>query len=167
VTPPAPPPTGAISCSGYTKTIVLDIPWQNSTSSHSATTNNQGFGPNDAVVVRFTVPAGTAPTGSGMSGNIGMAEWGGGQFQRFAKLSQTPCDFAVGSWLSDTFTGISISFPIYVTTQAPAYAGATLQPGATYYLNVRNKDQYGNSTCRSETGGSCDMFVDMFLPKSY
>jgi hypothetical protein len=155
-----PPTTGAISCAGYGKTLVLDLPWANSTvNTRPTTVGLGGFMPGDALVVKITVPAGATQT---QPGNISMAEWGGGPVQRFAKLSKSYCDFTPGAWSEDTFAGITISTPIYVGVQAPSLSGASLQAGQTYYLNVRNTNAQGvQQTCEN---GVCNMYVDLLKP---
>jgi hypothetical protein len=152
------PPPGGISCSGFSKTVVIDLPWASTTSGTRVLTGSRGgFGPNDAVVVRFTPPAGTM---SFTPGSITMAEWGGGPVPRYATLSTTPCDFGKTSWFTDLWTGPTLSIGLKVGGGPTPYT-AVVQPGITYYLNVRNTDRWGNQSC-SES--QCNMFLDFAKP---
>jgi hypothetical protein len=159
VTPPPPPPPGGISCPGFSKTMVLNLPWQTTTvTTRIKTTNNGGLSANDALVIVIDVPAGVASTASG---SITIGEWGGGPFVRFATLSQTACDFNKSNWFVDTWTGSSINPTIKVGGAPQAYV-ALLQPGQRYYLNVRNTDRFGVNYCLGES--HCNMFIDFLKP---
>jgi hypothetical protein len=145
----APPPTGPISCAaqGFSSTTVIDLPWINTSIAGRILSNKYGsFGPNGALVIRFTVPAAHMTGGA----YFRMAEWGGGPVKRRATLSQTPCDFSKTSALVDMWESATIS-PSMLIGGTPAPFKAHLTAGQTYYLNLRNL------TCAA---GSCDMFLD-------
>lgn len=149
---------GPIACSGYASTLVIDLPWANAQGASRILTANKGsFGTNDAMVIRFTVPAGVQSTSPGM---IGMAEYGGGQVGRFATLSQTACDFGKTAWFVDVWQGNSLTIGMQVGGAPSSYA-ALVQPGQTYYLNVRNTNRWGTKTC---TESSCNMYIEFTKP---
>jgi hypothetical protein len=156
-----PPPPGQIACAGFARTVVIDLPWASTTAASRVLTSSYGgFGANDALVVKLTVPAGVV---SFSPGSINMAEWGTGGNPRYASLSTTACDFSTTNWFSDLWASGTISTPLYVGVPAPAYAGASLQAGQVYYLNIRNTDRWGNPSC-SEPSGYCNMFIDFYKP---
>ena len=149
-----------VSCPGFSKTLNIDLSWASTGSATRLLTGNYGgFGSNDAVVVRFTPPAGSASYGSG---TISMAEWGGGPVTRFSTISATPCDFSQSGWFSlyNVSTGTSLSYSLQVGGAQQAWV-TVLNPGTTYYLNVKNTTYTGTQTCSNST---CDMFVDFYKP---
>jgi hypothetical protein len=119
--------------------------WENTSSTGRIKTGSYGpFGPNDILAVRFTIPANHTAGGLKFS----MAEWGGGPVQRDACISQAPGDF------SGMRTGVSARTSVNVVATIggqPQPYQAHLQPGQTYYLNVKNL------SCQADT---CDMFID-------
>jgi len=150
--------TGAISCPGFNKTLIVDVPWLPLGGGRQFTTSgNSGFGWNDALVVRFTVPAGKTSTASGY---LALAEWGGGPSFHVAAISASPCDFTQGApnpWYIDgnKVAGTNTLQPEFMVGGTwPGFP--VLNPGTTYYLNVRN------ISC--PTGSNCDLFIDFKLP---
>jgi hypothetical protein len=123
----------------------IALPWENTSSTGRIKTGSYGpFGPNDILAVRFTIPANHTTGGLKFS----MAEWGGGPVQREACISQSPGDF------NGTKTGVSARTSVNVVATIggqPQPYQAHLQPGQTYYLNVKNL------SCQADT---CDMFID-------
>jgi hypothetical protein len=158
VTPPPPPPPGSISCPGFSKTIVIDLPWVNTTSSTPILTSTRGgFGPNDALVIKIVAPTGTI---SAAPGSLAGAEYGGGPVQRFATLSTSPCDFSGSSWFVNKWTGPTISVGLKVGGGPAPYTGL-VQPGVPFFLNIRNTNQYGQPSC---SGSQCNMFFHFARP---
>ena len=153
-----PPPGGAISCAGYSKTIVLDLNWgAPGTAAPRVTTT--GFGNNAIVVARFTTPATTAP---GAFASISAGEWGDQPTARTAALSQTPCDFASPNPLGKYATlnsGQQTPSVVYAVG-GTSRVYAILQPSTTYYFNVTNAVN-GASSCTSST---CNIFVELQKP---
>ena len=154
-----------VSCPGFTKTLSIDLPWASTDSStRILTSNNGGFGSNDALVVRLTPPAGTA---SYSSGTISMAEYGGGPITRYSQISTSPCDFALAATPANWYlaynvsTGSSLSYSLQVGGSQQAWI-TLLTPGTTYYLNVKNTTYTGVQTC--PPGSQCNMFLDFFKP---
>ena len=143
-----------IRCTNVTGvTHVIDIPW--GTQQRAYTVKTGGFGPDDALVVRFTT--GTIATSSG-KGFINAGEHTDAPAQRAGSLSATPCDFtgglpAVGggvtAFANETSPGCSFSVVI------PKTGAATLRTGTTYYFNIRN------ASCPA---GSCNMQITLNKP---
>jgi len=165
----AAPPQGSgqfpATCPGFTKTINIDLPWQSTDSSTRVLTSNYGgFGSNDALVVRFTAPAGSASYSAGW---VSMAEWGGGPLTRYSQISTSPCDFTLASTPANwnvqynVSTGASLSYSLQAGGSQGPYI-FLMQPGTSYYLNVKNTTYQGTSTCPS--GSQCNMFLDFFKP---
>ena len=158
---------GPISCTSApgTQTYVVDIPWGtdakhtlgNATGGgvHS-TTPGKGdlsvFGPNDVLVVRFTVPANepSSPVGSKNRVFANIANTS----SIFGSLSDTPCDLTGsigGSPQAGATSGPSSGTPtVYFTTSAGSPA---LTPGVTYYFTVINTPQ--PVSCAAT--GNCDI----------
>ncbi len=150
-----------VSCSGFSKTLNIDLPWASTDSSTRLLTSNYGgFGRNDAVVVRLSPPGGSA---SYSSGTVSMAEYGGGPVTRFSTISTTPCDFSQAGWFSlyNVSTGTSLSYSLQVGGSQQAWI-TMLIPGTKYYLNVKNTTYTGTESCTS--GVNCDMFLDFYKP---
>ena len=89
VTPPVTPPRpSAISCAGFTKTVVVDIDWNKISSQQYWFTTPGDVGPGDAVVYRFTIPANGGPIPSAIA-NISLAPGVGRSVGFEAHLSNT------------------------------------------------------------------------------
>ena len=133
---------------------VISVPWASQT---IYTTNNGGFGANDAVLVKFTTPA-TIPAGTGL-GKIGAVEFQSSPSARTGSLSPNPCEFGLpGTLPGGGFAGTNaplISFKLPGSTKT----ALSLQANTTYYFNIRNDP---GSTCSSN--GSCDMLITMSKP---
>lgn len=157
----APPPTGPISCAGYSKTLVYDLPWTAVSKQITAGFNN------DAIVVgRFTTSS-IAP-GSSYPANVSSIEYVDAPAVRTAAISTVPCDL----------TGIGMSSNSAVLTTGPNWTyqiGGTaplsrlstmpsrlvLQPSTTYYINITNRDANGAPTCGTTT---CNMILQLTKP---
>ncbi|HEY2970332.1 MAG TPA: hypothetical protein VGK75_18415 [Casimicrobiaceae bacterium] len=144
----------AISCSGFSKTVVLDASWSNPT--RLFTINGGGFGVNDALVVRFT----TGPNALTKRGGFSGAEYQSSPSERHATLSASPCDFGPGMFPpGSNASGNTISLQYYVGGTPVYYP--VLQPSTTYYLNIMN---VAPASCAAT--GVCDMFIDFSKPAS-
>ena len=150
-----PIPPGTISCAGFNKTLNINLPWiGTATTGRVLTSSFGGFGANDAMVVQLHPPAGVL---SSANGNIALYEWGGGPIARLSVISTTPCDFSTANaaTLFNASKGSDPRFWLQVGgTQTPGIV--LLQPGVTYYLNVKN------SGC--PTGTKCEMGMDFAKP---
>jgi hypothetical protein len=155
-------PTGAVSCSGFNKTLVIDVAWASTTAATRYTTQQYGgFGANDALVVRFTPPPGSA---SFSAGSLSGAEYSGPTTTRTGKISTSPCDFSTATQftLYNAFSASTFNMPVQVSGTQLAWTMLTA-PGTTYYLNIKNTDKKGVATCAA--GKYCDMFVDFLKPQ--
>ena len=141
---------GPVSCTlpNGGQTRLIDAQWGSAT-----TFNTSGFGPYDAVVIRFTTSGATTATGKGYLRGV---EFQSPITPRTGALSSVPCDFngglaKVGGGRS-AFANDSAPW-LYFSLVATKSGMATLQPNTTYYFNMINVG------CTS----SCDM--QMYLQK--
>jgi len=165
VTVPAPGGGGGgADCSslGFLHTRFLDLGWPASGLSWN-TQALGGLGVNDALVIRFTPPAGSAST-LNSAGSISLAEYGDPQTGRYAVLSTNACDFS-GTGGSFTIPALSVSPTISWSLQVNRKDfGSMIQliPGTSYYLNLKNRGSDGvTPTCAS---GSCNMVINWLKP---
>ncbi len=130
-------------CSQYAHTIDFDLPIGGAS---VVTTQLAPFDDTTVLVGKIVVPTGT-PT-STSAGHVAVSEYQGPSTARLATLSTLPCDFR------GTDTKIPKSDPTGLTNAIQFSEGTTatiffkigvgddqtanLQPGATYYFNVRN-----------------------------
>jgi len=149
-------PTVGNSCDSYRSVVYVDLPWQ--TAARGLTGN---FGNFTAVVGRFTVPAGAKPSQTSL-GRLVAAEYQGQGTPRWSKLSTAPCDFSSSesATLFNSGGGYTVTYSFQVGGSQQPYV-VLLQPGATYYLNIRNSDEAGNPTCAENY---CNMFIDLITP---
>jgi hypothetical protein len=150
---------GPISCPGFVTTRVIDMAWgPNPRLAYTADVG--GFGPNDAIVVRFTTSNITSATGKGY---IQAVEYSDSPSGRTAALSAIPCDFTVGlpkvgGGMNAYGPGDIAPWAQFSLYNAKSYA-STLQPSTTYYFNISNSPA---STCQST--GSCNMLITLSKP---
>src|SRR5437773_6245370 len=151
--------TGPVSCSGFNKTVYIDLAWVSTdASSRILTANKGGFNAKDALVVKLSPPAGSLSSGNG---SITMAEYVDPRYSRLSTISTTPCDFTKSSDSSLYKASTTLSYKLTVGGTQQPYV-PYLMPGVAYYLNVRNTDANGNQTC--PTGASCNMYLDFYKP---
>jgi len=167
---------GGSLCDKYQNVIVLDVPWGGVNDTRSAGTN---FLPNGILVARFTVPAGWA-NNPGNVGKVQAAEYGDPPTYRQASLSTQACDFrGVANGQYDQYfrdiTGIQ-PYPLQwafgntavaeFTVSGNALFRPQLQPGVTYYYNVRNWSPYGNGGTGSTScsRSSCNAIISINTP---
>jgi len=154
-----PPPTGgAISCSGYTTTLVYDLAW-----TAQSVIDTKGFNNNAIIVARFTTPAAIS-TGTG---NIASAEIQQPAVFRTASISTNPCDLAgTGVGKSAVWSGLTSTkgpggtFQVGGTAQTFLLSASriVLQPSTTYYFNIVNRDSGGSASC---TASNCEMRLQL------
>ena len=150
--PPPPPPSGSIQCSGFDNTMVVDIAWGANTQVFT-----QGFGGTTALVGRITVPNVTSTA----KGTLAITEYGTSAYKS-ATVSVNPCVFAgsPGLW-NYSAPGLTNSFSVVVGGTQP-FNKVVLQPGTTYYVNIRNIDGFGNTSCPQ--GVSCEALIEFHKP---
>jgi hypothetical protein len=143
--------TSACSALGLTPHVIT-MPW--GVNALAYTVDSGGFGPNDAIVVKFTT---SAITTSVKGGSFNAVEYADPLAPRNGSLSAIPCDFTNGMPL------VGGNFSVFANDTAPsslfsltAKTGkALLSPSTTYYINIRN------ASCPS---GSCNMQITVNKP---
>jgi hypothetical protein len=106
-------------------------------------------------------PAGTALAPS--YGSISAYEYATPKTTRTAVISTNPCDFTntIGS---PYYVEIGASWDwstLLLSAQQFLYHEVRMVPGTTYYINVRNTNSVGTSTC---SVSACDMAVEWNPP---
>jgi hypothetical protein len=118
-----------------------------------------GFGPNDAVVVRFTTSSATTSTATGY---IQAVEYQDSPSGRTAALSDLPCVFVglpkVGGGTNAFGPGDPAPWAAF-TLNFSKSGYTNLQPNKTYYFNISNSP---GSTCGST--GSCNLLITLSKP---
>ena len=153
----APPPTGSISCPGYTNTLVYDLPW-----SALSKVTTKGFSNSAFVVGRFTTPA----TGVvSAAATIFTGQFTEPTVVRTGAVSTSPCDLTgQGLGTSAVSPGVTQgpSWFYQINGTAPRLSSRlVLQPSTTYYVNLTNRDKNNAPTC---TAASCEMILQLTIP---
>jgi len=167
---------GTGSCANYQNVIFLDVPWGGVADTRSSGSN---FLPNGVLVARFTIPAGWA-NNPGSVGKVQVAEYGDPPTYRQASLSTMACDFrgVVTGQYDQYFRDLTGQQPYPLqwafgntavaefTVTGNALFRPQLQPGGTYYYNVRNWNPYGNGGTGSTScgGSSCNAIISINTP---
>jgi hypothetical protein len=154
-TTPAPPPAGAISCSGFNGTKVIDatLPDNGKATARIYTYDNifssggSGWGAREAIVLRFTAP----PAGDQYM-SIALTATGG-SVRRTMTLSSEACDFTRSA--KSVYYVESNSLNLDFSSGPSPYVRTVLNPGQTYYLNLANLDS-GTPSCPDST---CDAVI--------
>ena len=149
---------GPIACSNVSgATHVVDATW--SSNGTYLTANVGGFGPSDAIVVRFTTSIITSATGKGY---IRAVEYSDPIAPRTGTISSQPCDFSAGIPVANG-GGLGAAFAndtapwLYFTLVNPKSGFATLQASTTYYFNMINAGCISGS-------GTCNMQIYFVKP---
>ena len=161
--PPPPPsttpptPSGPVACAGFAKTVYVDLSW-GAGYTRLFTNDFGGLTGSDALVVKLNPPSGVTSYGGG---TIGLAEWGGGPFTRYAVISTTPCDFSIipSTYNYKIATNVFYSLQVGGSQQAGKFM---MQPGVPYYLNIKNRNQYDQQSC--PVGATCNLSIDFGKP---
>jgi len=168
VTVPAPGGgTGGVSCTGFVKTVFIDMGWPDYSTLH--TQDYGGFNGNDALVIKITPPAGSASPAS-TAGSLNVAEYIGPTAARYAVLSTNACDWTgtIG-YLSVPPNSIPILFSGANTVNLNSIqvgrqdfpSQIKLNAGTPYYLNIKNK---GTDGVTSSCSGGCNMIINWLKP---
>jgi hypothetical protein len=131
---------------------------------HSTYSDMPGFAWNGTWAIRFTVPV-TAH--AGQTGFVQAAEFVGPPTFRELTLSSTACDFRAEDPTGATgplARGYGVTPLVYFGIGASGPGNPGLQPGGTYYLNVRNRYTDGTASCPPEQG-RCDALAAARLPR--
>lgn len=166
VTWTTPPPSGADFCGQYTNVVRANLVWGG-----YIDTNQNGNFPASAIFVgRITVPQNATGT---LPGFVSVVEYIDGQASRTMTISPSSCDFrgftpGQGATVDPTGANnpMSWSFGIYPNSQI-GLAGMTgnfpkLEPGRTYYVNIRNRDYSGADSCQTT---NCNVRITVNRPR--
>jgi hypothetical protein len=156
-------PDGASLCTAADKAISTTLDWGGGFVTQRL---QNGSFPGDATVVaQVTGPAGYSPS---LVGSINVAEYGGPPTTRLVTLSTKACDFRIGANYDPTGATAPLAAAAGTTaaiqwSTITRFGVAKLTPGATYYINVKNKNyQTGQLSCAANS--SCDAIVQFAMP---
>jgi hypothetical protein len=144
---------------------IINIAWPAAEQSQFQT---RGFTQN-SVAFKLTIPATFSPALNPLhTGYISMVEVPGAiRTSREVTISRNSCDFTLDLPILRSSGGTSPAFSFAVdnaTGFGAIGASFNLQPGAIYYVNVRNQYR-GATTC--PTGKNCDILFNYKTPNSY
>jgi len=157
--PPSPPGL----CAQFPSYLYSDVGSQSARVESARMINPPAFAWNGAWTVRFVVPA----TIGSRVGRLSAAEFAGEPTTREATISKFPCDFRAtdpsgASGPISRASGISVTNLFTADPSKPGYP--VLQPGGTYYYNLRNYNPAtGTISCASSS--RCDAFIESLLPR--
>jgi len=163
VTWTTPPPGGADYCGAYNDVVEVALPWGGTVD----TKDIGGMRPGTIIVGRFTVPANASVAGAGQ---VRFVEYIDGQAMRQMTVSSSKCDFrgfvpGVASPVDPTSTNFPMSWSNDINPFV-VYGGSTaarLQPGQTYYFNLRNVNWVsGMGSCST---GTCNGRFQVATPQ--
>jgi hypothetical protein len=163
-----PPPGGADFCGAYADVVEVTLPWPTPANPNGTvlTRDIGGMRPSTIIVGRLTVPATANVTGTGQ---VRFVEYVDGQAQRQMTASTNKCDFrgfspGSASPVDPTSANYPMSWsndinPIIFFGSSTA---VRIQPGQTYYFNLRNVDwASGTSSCQTTT---CNGLIQVATP---
>ena len=165
VTWTTPPPTGADFCGQYGHVVRADLSW----GGHLDTYQNGGFPAGAVFVGRITVPQNATATSQGL---VSVVEFIDPQARRVLSLSPSACDFrgfqaGVGGSIDLTGANNPMAWGFGINPNvffglSPG-GGVRLQPGRTYYVNIRNIDfDTGGNSCQ---GSTCNVRITVNRPQ--
>jgi len=158
--PPSPPGL----CAQFPSYLYGDVGSQSARLESARMINPPAFAWNGVFTVRFVVPS----TIGTRVGRLSAAEFAGEPTVREATISKTPCDFratdpsGANGPVSRT-SGISVTNFFTADPSRPGYP--VLQPGGTYYYNLRNFNPSGGTISCPSSPGRCDAFIESLLPR--
>ena len=166
VTWSSPPATGADFCGQYPNVVRATLTWGGNIDSYQ----HGGFPSNAIFVGRITVPqtaTGTTP------GVVSVVEFIDGQAQRIMTISPSACDFrgftpGVGGSVDPTGANNPLGWAyginpnIFFGLAGMTGSGPKLQPGQTYYVNIRNRDFNGTDSCLTS---NCNVRLTVNRPR--
>ena len=171
---PPPPPAGTLSCPGFASTKVIDAPipapgtsvrYFTSSSTvfgSGGTSKSAGFGAQDAVIFRFTMPVDDPSLN--LSWNETGASGTGQASVRTAVLSTEPCDWTYPTNKGLYANNFSMQGAIKLASRAVDRSrNILLNGGKVYYLNISNF-QNGVNVCANGANGTCDIFFTFDNP---
>jgi hypothetical protein len=152
-------------CSQYPSYLVSDVGSEGTRVETASYTDAPGFAWNGVWTVRFVVPPNARPQQLAI---LDTAQVNVSPVFREATISSTACDFRPTDPSGATgpvsrATGITATNLFTVDGVPPGYP--VLQPGGTYYYNVRNWDPKTSIFTCPESTGRCDAFVDVIIER--
>lgn len=161
-----PPPSGADFCGQYAKVVRVNLTW----GGHFDTFSNGGF-PADAVFVgQISVPQDAKGAGSGL---VSVVEYVDGQADRIMTLSPSACDFRgfkpnAGGPVDSTGANNPLAWAYGINPNTffgltgSSGSGPRLDPGRTYYVNIRNRTLNDASSCLTT---NCNVRITVNRPQ--
>ena len=158
--PPSPPGL----CAQFPSYLWSDVGSQSARVESARMINPPAFAWNGAWTVRFVVPS----TIGTRVGRLSAAEFAGEPTVREATISKIPCDFRATdpsgtSGPVSRASGISVTNFFTADPSRPGYP--VLQPGGTYYYNLRNFNPSSGTISCPSSPGRCDAFIESLLPR--
>jgi len=158
------PPGPVGMCGQFPSALYSDAGTSNTTIYSTYFPDPPGFAYNGAWAVRFTVP-GTASAGA--FGSLAAAEFNGPPTFREVTVSQTACDFRTTDPTGATGPlgrqfGNSATLTFMIGAGNVSVPG--LQPGQTYWFNVRNNIPGQGLSCQASQE-QCRALVSLTLPR--
>ena len=162
-----PPAAGADFCGQFQSVVRANLTW----GGHLDTHLNGNFPASAVFVGRITVPQNA--TGTTQPGVASVVEYIDGQANRTMTISPSSCDFrgftaGVGGSVDPTGANnpMSWSYGINPNSQI-GLTGMTgnfpkLEPGRTYYVNIRNRDFNGADSCKTT---NCNVRITVNRPR--
>jgi len=143
------PPVGSDFCSQYTSVVRATLPWGGFVDTYDRSVG--GFPAGGVFVGVLTVPSNY----TGKGAEIGLVEHGDGQARRIMSVSPSACDFRTfvpGQPPSASIDPSGATAPMAFDFGINPARTVALIPGRTYYVNVRNVDQFtGAISCTTST----------------
>jgi len=142
------PPVGSDFCSQYPNVRRVTLNWGGYVDSYQVA---GGFPADGVFVGVLTVPSNY----TGKGAEIGLVEHGDGQARRIMSVSPSACDFRTfvpGQPPSASIDPSGATAPMAFDFGINPARTVALIPGRTYYVNVRNVDQFtGAISCTTST----------------
>ena len=170
--------TGAISCPGFTKTLVVNWDWASSLSKVDTYQTQGGLGTNGILVIPFT-PTGPADN---VEVKFSAANYPAANMVNTKRLaiSTQPCDLnpsepaSVASGSTPSLAYVIGTAPVNFINGLPS--AASLTPGVQYYLNVAERKGVtanlpsGTQTCVPTAGSfypACELRLSLQKPTGH
>jgi hypothetical protein len=151
---------GADFCGSFGNVIGQNMAWNDRSGVAITTSSMGGFGATTALVMQFTVPANANAFNT--AGRVSFAEFTDPPTIRQMTISTARCDFRPvdatgvnGPVVKGEATAPSVGFNVSTPP-------ASLKPGTTYYINVRNFSSDIGATC---SGSVCNGIITFDWPK--
>lgn len=160
VTPPPnpnPPPTGPISCPGFTQTVTINIPWAPDSGYIPAHATH-----GTAVVGVYKIPL-TAKPNPKSPGSIKAFEYRGDVVRKYMSISTTPCIWLPADGTDATYQ----TDPTLMFTVGPNGSQGkvpSFNPGDTIYISIMMRDPNTNAE-QCDPGQNCSLAIENKAPR--